>query len=122
MSNEIAVLKEQALELQQQIYSLQQELKEAQDERAILKKSVIKIMDLMGLIDPATGKMKEEIASGEESFVPGMLKALGDVVMLLTKSSAPKMFGGDKAKAQLVEKFDFIAALLPIINKYNNED
>lgn len=97
-------------------------LKESEEERAVLKASVIKIMELMGLIDPATGKMKEEIASGEESFIPGMLKALSDVVSLLTKSSVPSwMGGGAKAKKQLADKFDFIAPLLPIINKYKSE-
>jgi hypothetical protein len=105
-----------------QIAALEAQLLEAQEERKILKSAVIKIMDLMGLIDPQTNKMREEIASGDESFVPGMLKSLGDVVQLLMKSNAPKMFGGEKAKEQLAQKFDFIAPLLPIINKYNNQD
>ncbi|MBA2610543.1 MAG: hypothetical protein H0U95_01135 [Bacteroidetes bacterium] len=97
------------------------ELNECKAERAVLKKSVIEIMNLMGLIDPATGKMREEVATGEESFMPGMLKALGDTITLLTKASAPEWMGGLKYKEQLAAKFAFIAPLLPIINKYNNE-
>ncbi|MBS1647364.1 MAG: hypothetical protein JST67_08485 [Bacteroidetes bacterium] len=84
----------------------------------ILKESVIKIMDVMGLIDKETGKMREEIASGEESFVPSMLKSLGDIITLLTKSQMPKFFGGEKAKDELLEKFSFIKKMLPIINKH----
>jgi hypothetical protein len=98
-------------------------LDDANAERKILKSSVIKIMDLLGLIDKETGGLKEDIASGEESFVPSMLKALGDVVSMLTKSSLPSfMGGGDKAKQALTDKFYFIQELLPIINKYSLND
>ena len=97
------------------------QFEESQAEQKILKNAAIKIMSLMGLIDPETNKMKPEIASGEENFIPGMLKSLTDVVALLTKSNLPGfMGGGDKAKQQLAEKFDFIKELLPIINKHAN--
>jgi hypothetical protein len=99
------------------------QLDEANAERKILKSSVIKIMDLLGLIDKETGGLKQEIVSGEESFVPSMLKALGDVVSMLTKSSVPSwMGGGDKAKQALADKFYFIQELLPIINKYSTNE
>ena len=99
--------------------TLLNELAESEKEKTLLKNAVVNIMSLMGLIDKNTGKMKEEIASGEESFIPGMLKSLSDVVALLTKSSLPKfMGGGDKAKEELATKFSFIQELLPIINKY----
>lgn len=103
----------------ERLTTLLNQLDEADQERQILKGATIKIMSLMGLINPETGTMKEEIASGEESFIPGMLKSLSDVVALLTKSNLPAfMGGGDKAKDALAEKFGFIKELLPIINKY----
>lgn len=85
----------------------------------ILKKGVTSVMDLMGLIDKETSLIKPEIESGEESFIPGMLKSLGDVVTLLTRASAPKWMGGEKAKEQLGLKFSFIQEVLPLIKKYN---
>jgi hypothetical protein len=86
----------------------------------VLKTGVTSVMDLMGLIDKKTGLIKPEIESGEESFIPGMLKSLGDVVTLLTRASAGRWFGGDKAKEELGNKFSFIQDLLPIIKKYQS--
>lgn len=96
------------------------EFEESKKERDVLKRSATKIMDMFGLIDKESGKMKPEIASGEESFVPGMIKSLGDIVLLLTKSNAGSWFGGNKAKEELEKKFDFIQELLPIINKHTS--
>lgn len=94
---------------------------EAEAEIVILKGSAICIMDLMGLIDKETNTVKSEIASGEESFIPGMLKSLTDVVALLTQANLPKFLGGETAQAKLAEKFSFVKDLVPLINKHGTE-
>lgn len=81
-----------------------------------LRGGVIKIMDFMGLIDPKTQGIKAEIESGEESFVPGMIKSLGNLTVMLAKASTP--FVGVKAKEELGQKFIFIHELIPLINKH----
>jgi hypothetical protein len=91
---------------------------EAEHEIKILKGSAISIMDLMGLIDKDTQTVKPEIASGEESFIPGMLKSLTEVVSLLTMAQMPKKLGGAKAEEKLAVKFAFVKELVPVINKH----
>ena len=122
MSEQTTTNAETVTILKEQLNSLLNQLDDANSERKVLKSSVMQIMDFIGLIDRKTSKLKEEIASGEESFIPSMLKALGDVMGLLTKSSMPKILGGEKAKQELADKFAFIQELLPIINKYGNDE
>lgn len=95
------------------------ELTEANKERQILIKIAYSIMDLFGFIDNETGKMKPEIISGEESFIPGMLKSLGDVTTLLMSAKTPFKSMREKAEQKLAEKFSFVKDLIPLLQKYS---
>jgi hypothetical protein len=94
---------------------------EADAERQVLIKIAFEIMNLFGYIDPKTGKMKPEVLSGEESFIPGMLKSLGDVTSLLIGAKNPFKSLAQKNKDKLQEKFAFVQILIPLLQKYGNE-
>jgi hypothetical protein len=94
------------------------QLEEAKKEKEALYNIALNIMKLMGLIDPATNKLKADIASGEESFFPNILQALREVVALLLKAQMPKWAGGESAEKEIQEKFYFIKELMPLIEKY----
>lgn len=106
---------------EEKLKMLLEQNEEYKKEHAILKNSAVSIMGMFGIMDQNTQKMKPEIASGEQSFIPGMLKSLGDLTALLMKANAPRWMGGGKqAEEELAQKFSFIKDLLPIINKHAN--
>lgn len=102
---------------EEQLESLVTQLEESKRDAIVLKESAIAIMDLMGLMNEEKTQIKPGIVSGKDSFIPGMLKSLSDIVALLTQCSAPKWMGGDKAKEKLEKKFSFVSKLVPVINK-----
>lgn len=101
---------------EQELQDLLKQNKDFKADKEVLHDCIVKIMDLLGIVDPATGKVKEEIVSGEESFIPSLLKSVGDLMSLMTQSTIPLI--GKKAKVKLEEKFDFIKTLIPIIQKH----
>jgi hypothetical protein len=93
---------------------------EAKEERKTLLKIGYCIMGLFGFLDE-NGKPDQKIISGEESWIPGLLKSLGDVMVMLT---AAKM-GTENMKKRniekLKEKFGFVKDFLPLMQKYGAE-
>ncbi len=85
-----------------------------------LKECVLKIMGILGVIDEKTGKIKPEIASGEESFIPGLFKSIGSIMSLFMKAQAPAFMGGKEAEEEIKTKFSFISKIIPIITKHGN--
>lgn len=102
--NKNQVLKEQAAEYNADILAL--------------RDCVNDILRLMGLFDEETQSIKEDIKTGEESFIGPVLKSLGDVTVLLTQSKMPVF--GKKYEEKLVQKFSFIKRVLPLVEKYGN--
>jgi len=98
---------------QAQLESLLKQKKEYQADIAGLKKAVLSILNLIGLLDPETQNIKAKIKSGEEGYQKHILKALKDVTVLLMTSSMSK-----NAAAQLKQKFEFLTEVLPIVEKY----
>ncbi len=115
MSETITIDREQL----EQLVAKNEELKA---DIVAMRGGIISIMDFMGLIDPKTRNLKEEIEKGEESFIPSMLKGLGNVVTLLTNAGRPHWLGGAKYKEQLAKKFQFIQDLIPVVKKYQDHE
>jgi len=88
-----------------------------QDEKD-LKECVLKVMGVLGVLDEKTQKIKAEIASGEDNFMPHMLKSIARISGLFMKSQSPSWMGGDTAKAQIKEEFSFVEKIIPIIQKH----
>lgn len=106
-----------------QLKSLLAQLEEAKQERKILYDIALSIMVLLGYADAKTRKPIPEIISGEESWMPGMLKSLADVMGLLTKTKfAITDNQKKKYEAELAEKFAFVKNLMPLMQKYGNEN
>lgn len=105
-----------------QLKSLLEQLQEAKEERKILYDIALSIMVLLGYADAKTRKPIPEIINGEESWMPGMLKSLADVMGLLTKTKfAITDNQKKKYEAELAEKFAFVKNLMPLMQKYGNE-
>lgn len=81
------------------------------------------VVSVLGLTDPATGKIKPEYlrkdpvtGKVEENPMPAILKALGSFMSLSTQASIPVL--GKRAEREMNEKFAFIDKLLPALEKY----
>lgn len=94
-------------------------LKENEADVAELKNVVVSILQLLGIWDEKTNAVKASIKSGDESYLPSILKGLGDVIALAGQAQIPII--GKKAEARLVEKFHFLKNLIPIIEKHSHE-
>lgn len=92
-------------------------LKENAADVAELRNVVISILKLLGIWDDKTNAVKAAIKSGEESYLPNILKGLGEVTMLAGQAQIPVI--GKKAEQKLVEKFHFLKNLIPIIEKHS---
>jgi hypothetical protein len=102
-----------------QLNTLLAQLQDAKNDRETLVNIAIEIMILFGYVDPNTRKVKPEIATGEESWMPGMLKSLADVMGTLTKSKfAVTKKQKAECEAELAKKFAFVSNLMPILTKY----
>jgi len=77
----------------------------------------INIMELLGVA--AEGKIKPEMMEDGNNPLPEIMKEAGSLVSLVMKSQIPLI--GKKAEAQLVEKFSFFGALLPLFQKYEKQ-
>jgi hypothetical protein len=83
---------------------------EYKEEITVLRKSIFKILALLGLVNTETNSLKEDI---DTHYVKYILKALTSVIGLLSTSKFSK-----SAERELLEKFAFIKELMPIIKKY----
>lgn len=85
-----------------------------------LRNVVVSILKLLGIWDEKTNSVKNSIKTGQESYLPSILKGLGDVTMLAGQAQIPVI--GKKAEAKLLEKFHFLKNLIPIIEKHANNE
>lgn len=93
------------------------ELKEYKHDTEELKKCILSVLGLLGILDEETQSIKAKIKTGEEGYTKHILGALGDVMTLLTQSNMPII--GKKYEAKLAEKFSFIKTVLPLIDKHS---
>ena len=100
-------------EMLDRIEQLTAKLNEKDSDLEEMKKVIISVLDLLGLLDETKTTIRAEIQSGEESYFKYILKALNSTIMLITKAQFSK-----GAQAELEQKFSFIKNLLPVINKY----
>lgn len=92
---------------------------ETRIETEILYNTCISIMALLGLVD-SDGRVKSEVLSGEESWLPCVLKGAKDIVSLLLQMKIPGI--GKKAEAELIEKFKFLKEVMPLVEKYGKQN
>lgn len=102
-------------EMLDRIESLSKALAEKESDLAEMKKVIISVLDLLGILNDEKTTIRAEIQSGDESYFKYILKALNSTIMLMTKAQFSK--GAEK---ELAEKFAFIKNLIPVINKYAN--
>lgn len=119
---EITQLIETSEKLKADLECAEAELAVAQKERQDLYEVGIGVMNFMGVLDPATNKLRAELASKEESPFPYILKSLGSVTTLVMKAQAPKFMGGAQAEKELNEKFGFVTKLIELVSKHGNRD
>lgn len=96
-----------------QLEKLLFQLKDQKKDLLELKNCVVSVLRLMGLLDEKTGTIKESVRSGNESYFKHIIKALKDVVMLMTMARFNKA-----SETELMEKFAFIKTVLPLVDKY----
>lgn len=105
-----------------QLKHLLEQLAEAKADRKILYEVGVSIMILFGYADPKTRQPIPEIVSGEESWMPGMLKSLSDIIGKLTKAKlAVTKNQKERYQTELAETFAFVKDFMPLITKYGNE-
>jgi hypothetical protein len=80
-----------------------------------LRNCVISVLRVLGLLDEQTQSIKEKIKTGEEGYFKHLLSALKDVMFLLTQAK----FGFKDAERELLEKFDFVKKIIPLIEKHH---
>lgn len=108
-NEEIVQVKKAELEM------LIQQKNEQDKEIAILKNSIIKLMEILGIAE--NGVMNKKILTGEEPFMGPLLGSLGHITRLMVQSEMPIV--GKRAAKEIEEKFHFIKELLPVIEKYS---
>lgn len=95
------------------------DLNEYKNDTIELKKCILSVLRLLGILDEKTQSIKEKIKSGEEGYTKHILGGLGDVMTLLTQSNMPII--GKKYESKLAEKFSFIKTVLPLIEKHSKK-
>lgn len=80
----------------------------------VLHKSTLQTMDILGLIDPQTGTIKEDVLTGKENPFPSILKGGSSLLSLVGQAG----IGMSSAKRKLEEKFSFLEELLPLLRTY----
>lgn len=99
------------------------ELEQCYHEQKVLFEIAITIMKLFGMVEKGQKKIKPEILSGEESFVPGMLSSLADVSGLLIKVKLSVTENQKKKnETALAEHFSFLKDLIPLVQKYGERE
>lgn len=100
-----------------QLDSLLNILADYKKDIAELHTCIVAVLDLMGLYDHQTHDIKEGIKTGKDSYFKYILRALGDVVSLLTQAK----LGFKGAEQEILEKFAFIKNILPLIEKHGRK-
>jgi hypothetical protein len=80
--------------------------------------STIKLLEVIGLAKD--GKLIEEITSENGNFMSPVMKAIGDISVLLAGANLPKFAGGERNTKKLQEKFAFFSEAAPLLEKYAN--
>lgn len=96
-----------------QLIKLLNDASEKKQDVEVLKKTILSILDLFGILDEKTGTIRESIRTGSESYIKYILKSLKNIIVLMGMAQMSK-----KAEAELMEKFSFITPLIPVIDKY----
>lgn len=86
---------------------------ELKQDMEVLKKTILSILKIFGLLDEQTGTIRESVRNGDEGYIKYILKALKNVVFLMGTAQFSK-----KAEAELLETFSFIGPLIPVIDKH----
>lgn len=100
-------------EEKQRVEALIKEFKGDVDE---LKKVIISILTILGIWDEKTNAIKATLKSGEDGYIPTILKGVGDIMALAAQSQVPLI--GKKAEKKLHEKFSFLENFIPLMEKH----
>lgn len=79
-----------------------------------LKKAVIAILNLLGLLDPETQTIKQSLKDGSENYLKPIMKSMARILGLMGSPFS-------SSKKQLAEEFAFIKTLLPFIDKHGRK-
>jgi hypothetical protein len=115
--NEIAIPKQQLIDLLEKQQTDAAELEEYKKDIAVLHSSSMDIMAILGLIDERTGKLKAGVVNGTENPMPGIFSAGSSLIALVGRSG----LGDSSAKRKLEEKFKCLKELLPLLEKHGNK-
>lgn len=107
-----------------QLQTLLDQNEEMKKDLATWRSAGVKLVTLFGVFDPETGRMKPEYVKSEkkpepENPMPAILKSATSIMGLAAKTNLPGSMGR-KAEDQLIEKFSFFSELVPLIEKYGN--
>jgi hypothetical protein len=92
---------------------------ETEAEKQALIGCCMGIMNLLGLVDENSGKVKTEVLKGDENWLPYVLKGASDVMgALFSLKTAFTDKQKAKAEANLQKKFGFLKEVMPLIDKY----
>lgn len=98
----------------QQLETLLDRLKGYEAKEAIMADTCFKAMETIGLIDPATNKVYDEVAKGENIF-GRIIKTVKSKI-----SVSDYFFNKEKFENELSEQFTFLKPLLEIGQEYAN--
>jgi len=108
--------KEYILAPKAELHKMAVDHKDLKADMEVLKKTILSILKIFGILDEKTNTIRESVRNGDEGYVKYILKALKNVVFLMGTAQFSK-----KAEAELAETFSFIGPLIPVIDKHANK-